>query len=644
MHATTRTWLGFLAILLYSTSLAQDLKPVTIGEIQGVVDVDDDPFSVGSPLKGQEVSIHAVVHHVQQWKTHKGEDRLGFFVQNPTNKADMDPLSSDGIHVYVEHVADFGDPPKVGDYLHVQGKVDVYYGQPEITGAKIVQRMGKNLKVYPFIADPPADREEADRYWRRRLGMHCAIPRGSVVQGPPKTEFWTGDNLLYCVSYLNPLARRRTTWHRRVFRDIHPLDDITEQGFDNGNGFLIALSSRGINGKFEPMRTFDRLDSVTGAIRLHYNEFKVIVDHMPTYNRGADPSDVLTIDAPANLKTLAVATFNVENLYDMRDDPEDDCDFADDPGCPDVRKPFNYLPETQEAYDAKVHALAKQLIEDLHAPDLLLIQEAEDQDFVVPLGQNDPLVDLALAVQKLGGPEYHVANDRDGTDVRGIISAFMYQPARLKLTEIKADHSIFGTAPNVDFAHPALPMNADVSNPKCFNTSYEEIDGKRTNVVAVFSRAMQVAHFTFKGQSLYALNNHFSSRPDKKVERRKNQAAMNAAVAKSVMKLDPDAWVIVGGDLNTFPRPDEPTPDEPTDQLGSLYEAGLINLYDDILLKNPAAAYSYVYKGQSGTLDHIFVSPNLNSLVKKSGFIHVNSDFADGATDHDPVLMHIATP
>jgi len=45
-----------------------------------------------------------------------------------------------------------------------------------------------------------------------------------------------------------------------------------------------------------------------------------------------------------------------------------------------VDPPFDYVPASQAAYDEHLDALASEVAGDLHAPDVLLVQEAEDQD------------------------------------------------------------------------------------------------------------------------------------------------------------------------------------------------------------------------------------------------------------------------
>ena len=87
-----------------------------------------------------------------------------------------------------------------------------------------------------------------------------------------------------------------------------------------------------------------------------------------------------------------------------------------------------------------------------------------------------------------------------------------------------------------------------------------------------------------------------------------------AALVAFIEQANPNAGIIMGGDLNVYPRPDDPfapigKPGS-SDQLGALYAPalGLTNLWDVLLGQAPEAAYSYVYLGMAQTLDQMFVN------------------------------------
>ena len=151
---------------------------------------------------------------------------------------------------------------------------------------------------------------------------------------------------------------------------------------------------------------------------------------------------------------------------------------------------------------------------------------------------------------------------------------------------------------------------------------------------------------------LWAITNHFSSTPDARVGQRTEQAAYVAAIVTALRTRARACGRRVGGDLNVFPRPDDPFAPAPSDQLGPLYEAGLENLWDDLADEVPAAAYTYVFEGQAQTLDHQFVTTRARRRAGRVRVAHVNADWpadhegdgARGASDHDPVVARFDLP
>jgi hypothetical protein len=194
-----------------------------------------------------------------------------------------------------------------------------------------------------------------------------------------------------------------------------------------------------------------------------------------------------------------------------------------------------------------------------------------------------------------------------------------------------------------------------VQNPKALNAVLPDYAQPGADGVNVFTRPPQVGLFRVwrdgMGASVftdvYVSDNHFSSGPDGRVAQRTEQAIYNAAIVAALQQADPEVYVSVGGDLNVYPRPDDPFPPPGTsDQLAALYNQGMTNLWDILVDGTPASAYGYVYQGQAQTLDQIFVaSPWLDEL-EHVWSAHINSDWpADyggdgprGTSDHDPVV------
>jgi hypothetical protein len=504
--------------------------------------------------------------------------------------------------------------------------------------------------------------------------MRIRVPAGSLATSGRDVFASTADSEVWLIRGDDPLAQRADPFARRVFRDAHPLDDQPSPLFDNGNGNRIMIAGLGVKATagdstalLPPARLFDTLDQdAVGGLYFTFEKFAVQVESA-AFAPGVDPSTNAAPEPADRDRELAVSTYNVENLYDYRDDPTDGCDFAGNAGCPGVRPPFDYVPGSQAEYDERLGAIAQQITADLHSPDLLLTQEAEDQDICRVVqgvltcdagdGKPDTLQELALAIGAAGGGTYDAAYDRDGADDRGIVAGFLFRTDRLSLVIPAAGDPVLGTAPGVDYRAAGLPANSDVQNPKALNADLpDDVDTSTgTDGSNVYTRAPQVARFRVEAEpgsadayDLWAISNHFSSGPDGRVGQRTEQAAYGAAIVDAVETGDPHARVVYGGDLNVFPRPDDPfAPGDPlfnSDQLAALYDTGLRNLWDDLVADVPSAAYSYVFQGQGQTLDHLFVNDALYGDLIEMRAAHVNAgwpadhpgDGSRGLSDHDP--------
>ena len=100
----------------------------------------------------------------------------------------------------------------------------------------------------------------------------------------------------------------------------------------------------------------------------------------PQVVEGADPAQNDPPQSFDRSQAYSIANFNMENLYDYRDDPNDGCDFFGNSGCPGVSPPFDYPPASDAEYQQRESEIAHQVVVDLHSPDVIVVAEAEDQD------------------------------------------------------------------------------------------------------------------------------------------------------------------------------------------------------------------------------------------------------------------------
>jgi hypothetical protein len=668
------------ATLLFPGVAHAAADPLTVGAVEGsTVTAPRAQRSPLAPASGNGASttkyqVRGVVTQLALSHTATGTEQYGFFLQSRKGFDDGDKTTSDGVFVFMGSFSTLigGYAPTVGDEVVINARVSEYFNLTELSGAEWIATLATGLNVADEVqiddATPPADSAAADLFWERHEGMQLRVRAGSGVVSGTKTYSTTDDAEVWAIDRDDPLMQRSDPYARRVFRDAHPLDD--QPGLvDNGNGDRILLGPMGVKATAKdshvvlpPARTFDTVtDDAIGGLYYAFSKYGIQPASI-AFTDGADPSRNHPPKPANRARELAISTFNVENLYDYRDDPFDGCDFTGNTGCPGVSPPFDYVPASKAAYDTRLGEIADQVIQDLHGPDLILAQEAEDQDICTVAdgalacgdtnnadGKPDTLQELALAISAHGGPAYDAAFDRTGADARGITAAFLYRTDRLSLAAASADDPILGSAPQVTYRGAPLATNTEVSNPKTLNAVLPADVDRSTGVDGgnVFTRAPQVGLFDVKvapGSSehyqLWAISNHYSSGPDSRVGQRREQAAYGAAIVTAIEATHAGSRVIYGGDLNVFPRPDDPVPANPGDQLGPLYRAGLHNLWDDLVADAPAAAYSYDFEGQAQTLDNVFVNDALYGDLIEMRSAHINADWSAGGdrgtSDHDP--------
>jgi hypothetical protein len=538
------------------------------------------------------------------------------------------------------------------------------------------------------VANPPVSLADANRYWERLQGMRVQVPQNSIVLGG-RNVFSPADAEIWVANPNSTIALRANAYARRAFRDAHPLDDNYNATNWDGNGYRILMGSLGIKAMgagdaqalIAPANTFQTVaNTPAGGVNYTFSKYRLEITQQPVLSDGPDPAannPAGTIDRNLDYN---IVDYNLENLYDYRDNPSSGCDFAnslpDHPnaGCPQVTPflsavtpPYDYVPASDAVYQKRLDDIASQIINDLHSPDILMVQEVENQDicyvregeFICGATDNaddkpDVLQELALKVAAAGGPAYDAVFDRDSSDLRGIAPAFLYRTDRVELLLPDGD-PVLGGAPAIP-GYTAVPYDSDISNPKTLNAEYTGTGACETSWV--FPRAPDIGLFRIfrtsigvgTARDVYVINNHFKSGPDTCVAHRTEQAKYNAAVVAFIQAANPGARIVVGGDLNVYPRPDDPFAPigQPaaSDQLGSLYnpDLGMKNLWEVLLDQAPEAAYSYVYLGMAQTLDQMFVNAPLLSHLEQFRIAHVNSDFAAdypedtgrGTSDHDP--------
>lgn len=556
----------------------------------------------------------------------------GFYMQDPDG--DGEAATSDGLFVFT------GSAPAVlaGDEIAVSGTVTEF--RPggagtgnltitEITNPRIVATsgqfnasfvlatvLGNGGRVPPaFIVDndttpgqtvedptqttfDPA--EDGIDFYESLEGMLLTVNDATVV-GPTNGfgETWLlGDNGANATG-LNP---RGGISLRNLPEGVDYNPERIQMDDDLLSGELIAA---GVGSNFS---------SVTGVLNYAFGNFELLPTSLPSPTPSSLEREVTTLTSGDD--ALTVATFNVENL-----DPND----AD--GDTDVA-------------DGKFGRLAAQIVDNLGAPDIVAIQEMQDSDGSADTGTTDASATYAMlidAVVSSGGPAYDFididpVDGQDGGQPGGNIRVgYLYNPNRVNLIEAAGGVGgpTDGTQPQADGGQLGLSLNPARVAPtdSAFNNSRKPV----------------AALFAFNGERILLVNNHFSSKGGSSPifgtlqpfvngseDERLAQARVINRFVDDALAIDANARIVVLGDLNEFAF-EEPLLALSGEDEGTPVLTDLLNQFD------PVERYTFIFEGNSQALDHVYISDALGD-VAEADIVHANAEFADQATDHDPIV------
>ncbi|MEM7445414.1 MAG: endonuclease/exonuclease/phosphatase family protein, partial [Pseudomonadota bacterium] len=345
------------------------------------------------------------------------------------------------------------------------------------------------------------------------------------------------------------------------------------------------------------------LGDVTGIIGYSFGNYEIIpTEEIIVQTDSSLIPEVTSIAGSDN--QLTIASYNVLNL-----DPDDG----------------------PEAFAA----IAKQIVENLDNPDIIALQEVQDNDGATDSDITSADQTLQLLVDAIDIADDGLDNDSIqysfidntfiGDDTSGgqpggnIRTAFLYNPDRVSLVP--------GSVQSIQDAD----QQANPDNP---------FFGSRLPLVATFE---------FNGEEVTVVNNHFSSKggsapilgteqpfddrqEDQTVngsldERQAQAEAVNEFV-EGLLANDPFANVVVTGDLNEFEFI------SPVQALGG----SLTNLVETQITADER--YSFIFQGNSQQLDHLLISDALQ-FHAAFDIAHVNTEFSDAPSDHDPLVASL---
>ena len=569
--------------------------PVHIREIQGTTHI--------SPLNTTSVSN---VPGIVTAKTVNG-----FYMQDPN--PDANDATSEGIFVFTSSAPTVN----VGDSVTVAGTVAEFRPSgdtnnlttTEITLPTIILNSTGNVLPAPIVIGtggriPPTDIIEDDASGN----VETSGVFDPTVDG---IDFYESVEGMY-VQVNNPVA----VGIRNTFGEIAVIGDdganASVRSLRGGivirptdfNPERIVLDDQVLAGSTPVVNVSDHFSaSALGVMDYSGGMFKLQLTQPLVAISGGLAAESTTPQGPHE---LAVATFNMENL-----DPGDGAKFAQ---------------------------FALQIVNNLRSPDIIAVQEIEDNNGPT----NDSTVDasttfntLITAIATAGGPPYSFrqidpVDDSDGGEPGGNIRVgFLFRTDRdlVFLDQPGGGPTVATTVVN----------NGGVPE---LSSSPGRIDP--ANLAFTGSRKPLVSEFVFNGTNVFVIGNHFNSKggdqplfgrfqpPTLSSEtQRTQQAQIVNDFVDSILAIDANANIIVLGDFNDF---------EFSNPLNTL-KGGVLHNLTESLPQNER--YTFIFEGNSETFEHILLSNSLFAVMFQHDIVHIAAEFAIQTTDHDPQVVRL---
>lgn len=593
-------------------------NPGPAPEVGGVYGASSDPIEPGevrthdvqgttrqSPLVGELVDgVPGVVTAVAEFGSARG-----FWFQD--TEGDGDPRTSEGLFVFTGE-----DTPqvRVGDEILASGRVSEY--RPEENAQTITQldqgswtivSEGNDLPeavlleegTLPegYVPEPGGDitdRElEPDTYaldfWAAHEHMRVRVEDAPVVAPTDAYDaFWVTTRPEH-----NPSVNGGTVY----------------SSYDDPNAGRVKVESL-VDHDEEPFPRVNVGDTMSGAIEgpVYYSQFGGYLIRATEMGERV-PGDLEREPVrEAEPHEVSVATYNVENL-----------------GAADEQDDFDRI--------------AEGFVSSLGNPGIVGLEEIQDNSSETDDGTVDAdatLDRLVEAIADQGGPEYEWRqispedNADGGVPGGNIRNAFLFDPEQADFVDVEGGDAT--TAVEVEEGESGAELSV---SPGRIDPQHEAWDETRKPLVG---------HFRAQGRDLYVVTNHFSSKgsdeslhgvnqpPERVTEPQRNdQAEVVRGFADELLGVDPDAHLVVMGDLNDF---------QFSRTLEVLTEDG--PLYNPMTDLGAGEQYNYVFDGNSQALDHILVADGLADRVDYD-IARINSEFHDQVSDHDPQVLWLDT-
>ncbi|MFE9775946.1 endonuclease/exonuclease/phosphatase family protein [Streptomyces sp. NPDC005931] len=559
-----------------------------------------------SPYAGKQVTdVTGIVTGVRTYGSSKG-----FWIQDPS--PDADPATSEGVFVFTSST------PKgvaVGDAVTVSGTVTEYVPGGTSSGNQSLTEITRATFTvvssgHPVPAATVVDADSVPAAYTpdgdpAAKGSINALPLRPGQYALDRYESLEGMN----VAVSDTRVVGATDPYAALWVTVKPSENPHRRGgtvygsYEAQNTGRLQIQSLGRAADFPDANVGDTLvGTTTGPLDFNqYGGYTLVANQLGTLEGAGLERETTRKQRNGE---LAVATYNVENL-----DPSDDT-FA-------------------------AHASA--IVNNLQAPDIVSLEEIQDNNGATDDGTvaaDLTMTKLIDAIEAAGGPRYDwrsvdPADKADGGQPGGNIrQVFLFNPERVSFTDRAGGDAT--TPVDVTTVHGKAALTVSPGRIDPASAAFEN------------SRKPLAGEFTFRGRTVVVIANHFASKGgdqgltsqyqpparSSETQRHLQAQAVHDFTAK-ILKTQRNAAVVALGDINDFEF------SRTTDVL-----EGDGTLWSAIKSLPKSERYSYVYQGNSQTLDQILISPSIRRGCTFSyDSVHINAEFHDQISDHDPQVL-----
>ncbi|KAF5248567.1 hypothetical protein FAUST_230 [Fusarium austroamericanum] len=589
---------------LVSSLISPLVTALTIAEING------DRYL--SPYQGKNVTA------IEGLVTAVGSN--GFYLRS--TKPDRSAATSEGLYIFGKSAV---GNVSVGDVVTLDGFIEEYRSNKdyiyltELSSPNNIVVKSSDNKFKPKVIGKDTGNPPGKEFSKLDDGNVFAVPNNKslVSVANPKLQpnsygldFWESlSGELVTVSKAYALSRPNSFgdfWVRGNWKvsGLNKQGGLTMVGSD-ANPEAIVIGSP-LDGTKNPDDTKlgDFVGEITGVVTYAFGFYRILpLTAIKVSKRSNSEHPAVSFTSKGSCKGITVADYNTENL-----NPE----------------------------SAHLPLVVGQIVEKLRTPDLIFLQEVQDNSGAANDGvvsANKTLAALADGIEAASGVVYEWAevvpdNNVDGGQPGGNIrQAYLYRPDVVQLVKPNegsaSDVNAVLDGPTLKFNPGRIdPANSVWDNSrKPLAAEWKPVKGTKKSFFTVN------VHFGSKGGSS-SMHGDARTPVNKGVEKRTKQSEVTADFVAQILKKDKKAHVIVAGDFNEFADV------EPIDTF--VKTSGLVDI-DDAAKIPMTERYTYLFDSNCQALDHMFISKELRKGIKYE-HMHINTwqDTAGEVSDHDP--------